>query len=395
MTIDPSTLTLAGGIAGFASGVFLLMYWLQDRTAVAALWWGVANGVLGLGVVLLGLEDVAPAFSRALSPILLTVSAATTWLAARAFNRGSPGSPLFSWLVLMSAAALAATGLQNQEQPRMGLAVAASAACYAVAATEFWRNRTESLQGRWSITALLGFQSFALILLAAEISLSPQVRAVPPIGWFGMIHFVGLVYAIGTGVLLTAMLRQRNELRHKNASLTDPLTELWNRRAFTEFAEHTLKLRRKNSPPVSLLLFDLDRFKSINDRFGHSSGDAVIQLFAETLTNNLRKTDAVGRWGGEEFVVLLPDCDAQTALGKASRVRSAFQTRARYLGGKQIDATVSAGVGTFHERTLTLPQMMASADAALYQAKGSGRNRVVPAGPRRDGEEPDNVVRIA
>jgi diguanylate cyclase (GGDEF)-like protein len=126
--------------------------------------------------------------------------------------------------------------------------------------------------------------------------------------------------------------------------------------------------------PVSVLMFDLDHFKSINDRFGHAIGDETLRLFGTTAAGNMRTHDVVARFGGEEFVAMLPG-DVMDAAIVADRVRVAFEAAAVQVGGHSLKATVSIGAAC-GEATTDIDELIRNADAALYRAKTSGRNRV-------------------
>jgi diguanylate cyclase (GGDEF)-like protein len=130
--------------------------------------------------------------------------------------------------------------------------------------------------------------------------------------------------------------------------------------------------------PVSVLAFDLDHFKAINDKSGHAAGDAVLQLFAKVARETLRATDIVGRLGGEEFVAVLPSTAAEAAIA-AERVREALAAASIVRNGRRITATVSIGVASGSPAT-AIDLLITRADDALYRAKGNGRNRVEIAG---------------
>ncbi len=132
--------------------------------------------------------------------------------------------------------------------------------------------------------------------------------------------------------------------------------------------------QEKSKEPVSVLLFDLDHFKSINDRFGHAAGDETIKLFATTVASTMRATDIIGRFGGEEFVAMIPGDLAEAAVA-AERVRTAFQAAAVEVAGHHMAATVSIGAAS-GEATAHIETLIAQADAALYRAKRNGRNRL-------------------
>jgi len=173
----------------------------------------------------------------------------------------------------------------------------------------------------------------------------------------------------------TAELRQQKEAAELAARI-DTLTGVANRRAFTEVAESEVQRALRYGTPLSLVLVDLDHFKSVNDRYGHHTGDAVLASFARTLTEAVREVDIVGRWGGEEFVVLLPGTGSAEAMQVAERMRSSTADSRLYVQGRQILYTASFGVAEFNPSELSFFGFLGRADAALYCAKDRGRNRV-------------------
>lgn len=163
---------------------------------------------------------------------------------------------------------------------------------------------------------------------------------------------------------------------HRDAR-TDALTGLNNRRAMEERGPLELKRAQRSGTPVSVILVDVDHFKNINDRFGHEAGDAVLRQAAGVLRSALRETDALGRWGGEEFIVVLTDTGVQTAGEVAERMRAAVAA-ARFEGLPD-GATISLGVSTLltvRSPALAWDSLIKEADSLLYQAKKAGRNRV-------------------
>jgi diguanylate cyclase (GGDEF)-like protein len=124
------------------------------------------------------------------------------------------------------------------------------------------------------------------------------------------------------------------------------------------------------------LLFDLDRFKSINDRYGHGTGDEILIAFCRLATSHLRPRDFFGRIGGEEFAALLPHTRPQDALSLAERVCTAFAATPKRVEADLVRATVSVGVAVSHDSTAEVGELLKLADQALYRAKGAGRNRV-------------------
>lgn len=164
-------------------------------------------------------------------------------------------------------------------------------------------------------------------------------------------------------------------------ALRDSLTGLYNRRYFDEALERELALAQRQNYPVSLVLIDIDHFKRLNDAHGHQAGDAVLQEMARYLTDNSRAGDLVCRWGGEEFVVVMPHTPLSGALQRAESWRSSFSAHPFRFGGLLLNNTLSAGVAVWPGDGNTPEDLLQAADRALYRAKSDGRNRVECASP--------------
>lgn len=173
----------------------------------------------------------------------------------------------------------------------------------------------------------------------------------------------------------TEELRQQKELAEHKAR-TDPLTGVPNRRAFTELARVEIERALRFGQPLVLIAIDLDHFKSINDGHGHAVGDAVLVDFTTLVQAQLRVIDQLARIGGEEFVLLLPGTDAKGAYQVAERIRRLLEQRALPIPGGTLRYTSSFGVAELEPQHPGLDRWLARADAALYAAKGNGRNRV-------------------
>jgi diguanylate cyclase (GGDEF)-like protein len=213
----------------------------------------------------------------------------------------------------------------------------------------------------------------ALVGIAAQFMAveAPPMTSAYDIPVAKLIAAEAMSYGIVLGFMLLALSKARATARQKIAALTDPLTGLANRRAFDLAAEREIK-GASGAKPV-LLVFDLDRFKTINDRFGHAEGDRVLRIFADVAARNMRAGDVLARVGGEEFAALLLT-DPSTALAIAERIRCAFAKEAAFLADGLV--SVSVGVAAMQDRTGDLATLMRAADEALYTAKGAGRNRV-------------------
>lgn len=157
---------------------------------------------------------------------------------------------------------------------------------------------------------------------------------------------------------------------------TDPLTGALNRRSFTERALAELARGRRYARPTSLLMIDADRFKSVNDTYGHAGGDAVLQALSSCLEQTLRPSDVFGRLGGEEFAVVLPETRLDDAAQVAERIRAELASLVVMSNGATIRFTVSIGVAESEPTATDVKPALDRADAALYEAKAQGRNRV-------------------
>jgi diguanylate cyclase (GGDEF)-like protein len=176
------------------------------------------------------------------------------------------------------------------------------------------------------------------------------------------------------------MAKERSERIHRTAATIDPLTEIFNRRALMDAGRRVLARIAWDKEAVAVLMFDLDHFKKINDRFGHAVGDRALQTFARTAAARLRATDIVGRLGGEEFAAILPATNLQAAAVAAERVREAFEVAAKEIDGLPVCGTVSIGASATDNPDADMDTLLALADRALYAAKAGGRNRFVLSG---------------
>ncbi|HYD18955.1 MAG TPA: sensor domain-containing diguanylate cyclase [Patescibacteria group bacterium] len=157
---------------------------------------------------------------------------------------------------------------------------------------------------------------------------------------------------------------------------TDPLTGAYNRREFSAMAEREALRSHRYHHPLSLIMFDLDLFKKLNDSFGHTAGDKALQRFTALCTNTLRNVDIFARWGGEEFVALLPETDIEGASIIAERLRKIVSESVLTYNDHKITFTVSIGIAQFKDGETTIEGPLSRADSAVYDAKKAGRNRI-------------------
>ncbi len=190
----------------------------------------------------------------------------------------------------------------------------------------------------------------------------------------------------GEGLFMVAIVRdigQRLELQERlvQAASTDPLTGALNRRAFLAILQNEWQRTARYGSGFSLLLFDLDHFKKVNDAHGHDTGDSVLCRFAALVRASLREVDVFARWGGEEFIAALPHTPLEVAMATAERIRKTVaEQRFAAAEGAEFPVTVSVGVSSLSAKGPPLADVIKWADTALYEAKHGGRNRVMAGG---------------
>jgi diguanylate cyclase (GGDEF)-like protein len=180
----------------------------------------------------------------------------------------------------------------------------------------------------------------------------------------------------------TRLLVTQNRLVHLKDALRreasrDGLTSLWNRKAIFEILDRELLRAERDQGPVGLIMIDVDHFKAINDSRGHVAGDDVLRIIAGGIASVVRPYDSVGRYGGEEFLIVAPGCGLAETVELAERVRSHVAGCSIVVGGSGVSVSLSLGVAT-GKAAAEAEKLLQAADVALYQAKNAGRNRVEP-----------------
>jgi diguanylate cyclase (GGDEF)-like protein len=359
-------------------GVLLMLAWRREQNSNALLLWGVGY--------LLGALSLALVASRGTIPDVLSIEIGIGalllsygfWFAgARAFNGRETPPTVFLVAPLIWLVAMQIPAVQADITLRIIIVTLCQCVMTGYVIKEFWRERSEPLLSRWPIIIVLLTHMLVLALRLPAALLTPMNTSADFFRspTFAAMAFVTVLYTITFAFLLLSMVKERGELRHKTAALIDPLTGLANRRAFLGDAEDFMARTPKHGESLTVMLADLDRFKAVNDQFGHAIGDRVLQIFAETITRTLRAADMSGRLGGEEFAFLMPGTSAAEAEHIAERIRSQFGEAARKVGGCAVNATVSVGVATA-TTPAQLADLIGVADGALYRAKAEGRNRV-------------------
>jgi diguanylate cyclase (GGDEF)-like protein len=355
-------------------------FWLRERDAPWLVCWGSAFLVGACGSLVRFLaEDAADSFLMVASSAFLITAFGLAWQAARMFE----GKRFSAWPTLIATAiwlaSMAFPVFLQSLALRVVVASLITAVFLGLAARELWQGRAEPLMSRMPAVIVLASGACVFLLRAALVDVLPfPLGGLPTVPWAAAgMTFAIVFHAVCLTVLFVSLTRERMEGQQRRFAQTDALTGLLNRRAFAEEGARMVKRCRALHQPVGLLALDIDRFKSINDRFGHTAGDRVLEHFAIILRETLRSSDGVFRMGGEEFCCILPGADADQARNVADRICSMLGTRQVPTEAGRLDVTVSVGVSVVAEGEYDLEALLQRADAALYQAKAGGRNRAV------------------
>ncbi len=352
-------------------GLLLILAWLQQRDARALAWWGAAYLIGASSLALWGAPTPWVALPPEIPFAMIFGACGMIWNGVRLF-RGRPLLPVAAfagaivWLALCQLPLFA-----DGSADRIVLGAVVVSVYTFFIAFELSRERRRSLHSRAAAVIVPFLHSAIFLLPLAMRAFTPDVIAA---SWFTVFALETIVYAVGLAFIVLLMVKDQNLGYYRRAAATDFLTGLFNRRAFLESA---LKLCAQISHrrPMTLMMFDLDHFKKINDRFGHAVGDEVLRVFAQSVRRSMRLTDIIGRIGGEEFAAII-DEPMHLALPVAERVRSNFEKAGVTVQGYTVNATVSIGLAASEALVTNIDALISRADAALYGAKRKGRNRV-------------------
>lgn len=339
--------------------------------------WNAGLGLLAVGWVLVAFRGVLPdVIAVAFADGLIIVGLCMEVAAIIEFGGGSvrraflfvPGAVVFALLIPFTGNYAHTTLLMTAALDVMFCAIAVAAL----------RLGPQAGRGRWIIAVPCFASMFMITVRAAEVGLGEALYTSVYVGslWQELTFIALLASTVVVPVGFLLLHRERDESELYKLATIDVLTGLYNRRAFIDLAGREIARARRLKAPFSVLMMDLDFFKRVNDDFGHQAGDQVLAAFATVATHSVRAEDLVGRYGGEEFCILLPGATLQAAVAIAERLRS--EVALRPLGNLPRLTTVSIGVAACGgEDVVSLDAAIACADEALYRAKQEGRNRVV------------------
>jgi diguanylate cyclase (GGDEF)-like protein len=373
--LDYNSLLLAIGFAGACLAFTLFATWLSSRSEGFLLTWAAGALFLVGNVFVYSAYVSAPALHLAVLAFFLLISGfAVVYGAAVQFRLGV--NPLRRILITAAPALVIGLGGFATRYDVIGFILTnlVAAGLLFASAREYWLARDEARVPILGLTFLYALAGVSFLLCAAVLIADGElVLGKAPDNWAEDLTLVVSIAALaGIGALSLALNQWRLARTHHREARTDALTGLLNRRAiFDLYAERSL------GAFTSVVVFDLDGFKAVNDGHGHAIGDEVLRRFASAIGDSVRSGDVAARLGGEEFALVLPHANMESALQVAERIRGAFADEAIETGNVVVRCTVSAGVAMAGERGQPFEEVLRNADAALYAAKRNGRNRVV------------------
>lgn len=379
MLLDQVSLLVAIACSSIALTVTLFVGWLGSRDAYL-LSWSAGLAVVVVGVIAFGTIGNDFNATQHFTSFALTIAGFSTIYAgalqfrARTVRMAAVAISAGGLILLVGVGYVAGLSGLGTIFANLGMGLLMAMAGY-----QYWEGRDEA-PIPMTANAVLYFVTAVTFGLCASVLVAEGrfVLDAIPNNWAedlnSMMVIVGLT---GIGAISLTLNQHRWARHHHREARTDSLTGLLNRRAlFDRFVPGRLP------PGSTVIMFDLDHFKSINDRLGHATGDLVLQSFAAVLEANLRASDAVARLGGEEFCAVLTDLSLRSGSGVAERARTAFEAAVIHSPRGIAGTTVSAGVAISGADGEPFEDVLRRADEALYAAKREGRNRVSGPAPR-------------
>lgn len=332
--------------------------------------------IVGGGILAAARGKLPEALTTAVPNFMLCWGVYRLYAGTQRFHDVHPDT--LRWLAIVMAVTLGTvwfTFVQPDYAWRLRLVSVMMAVVFALHAWFILRRGLKSFSYRLTAGVLVFIATVQVARLVASYLWPPGDSILNPAPHHALFiaSFSVSILLFSVGAVLMAGDRLRATLEH--LATRDPLTNAFTRRHMDDVCTSELERASRTGQPAALLMMDLDHFKSINDTHGHQAGDRVLVEFAARVQVLLRKHDLLVRFGGEEFVLLLPCTTVEAAFQVAERIRLACVPQTA-----TIDCTVSIGIAAYHPAHDTLDTMLERADAALYQAKSSGRNRVVVVG---------------
>ncbi|KRE71020.1 GGDEF domain-containing protein [Arthrobacter sp. Soil762] len=381
MGLDIVTLRVAFSLMALLLG--LLFYFFAYRTTRAPYsgWWCVALALFLTGALAFLLDGTAlQRWTNPLGHVLLVSGAVSVWVSARSLRRSPPRPLLFAAAPAVTLVACALDSPATNTWAGGPVFLASMGLLFGLATREMWPAEPAYTRVRIPMTASVGLVSvFYLGRLIAFLADGPGGPTFELLFGSAITTMLTMVLLVVVSFSMAGLISEQQTRALRMVATRDDLTGLLNRKAFLDLAAAQLNDRAVTQGTGALILADLDKFKAVNDTHGHAAGDLALQTFANACRDTVRSSDLVGRYGGEEFVLLIPgasDGRAEEIAEEVSRRLAQVPT----VDGLEMP-TVSYGVALYGPGTSDLEDLIASADRALYAAKSLGRNRTVHSDP--------------
>jgi len=383
MELDPRTIVFGSLISATLLGAISLGFGQLRPSARLIRNWGVATLVLAAGLLGLALRDHIPLWlSAGLGNTLIVSGIVLSKRALHVFVGNTPRDHLTWPLMAVFFLLMLYFSEVHDSNVVRTILISVMAGWFAMQAglvlhrqapseTRLSAGVTEYVF--WGVAAVNAARIVGTLLFPPPASLAHG-----PLNSAVFLFFAGFIIVSTLSVMWIEIESLQADLLR--SAQYDNLTGIKRRGTFLADFESEVSRSRRGGPAFSLALFDLDHFKRLNDTYGHPFGDQVLRAFAAVLRASIRKHDTAGRYGGEEFALLMPGTAKDTAAKIAERVRRELETRGVTVDGKRVDVTVSAGVATYGQDGEDWDELLAAADSALYAAKQGGRNRIAAAG---------------
>ncbi len=387
--IDVKTGLLLWSAEALTLSAILMVAWANKHAVLSYLFWGLGLAAHGCGVALVSLRGHIPNFLSIEIANAVALSAYAFAIAGLCHRDGKPLRaigllPVFVWIACMFV-----PGLRENLGHRAMVFNLGAAIGSLIVAHCLWSPGFASLATRRKLSAIFLLQGAASVIGAMVMAVYPadtlqQMVSTP------LTAAASATFLVLEVLFVSKMVMEESEKRLRDLALIDSLTGVLNRRGFFERFEDIRQQAHRDGLSIAIVLFDLDHFKQINDRYGHAAGDQTLMAFSRIVSRRMASQGAFARLGGEEFASIMPVENTEVARSFAEGVRRELSVKRISAIPYTIAATVSAGVKVMEPKTANADVMLSMADKALYAAKHAGRNRLVV-----DGEDTEPLADAA
>lgn len=375
MVLDTATLRIAFALMALVLGLLFYFSAYRFTRSPYSGWWCLALVFFLTGSAAFLFNGTAHQWwANPLGNVLLVHGGVAVWAGARSLRTVPPPRWLFTAIPLVALVASAVDNPGTNTWAGGAVFLAAMSLTVGLASRELWRLEPGYSRVRVPMAAAAaGMSAFYLARLVVFLLEGPDGPTFVTFFGSAVTTLVTMVLLVVVSFSMAALSSEQQTRALRMVATRDDLTGLLNRKAFLDLAAEYLADPAVTRASGALILADLDHFKAVNDTYGHAAGDAALQAFAGACRDTVRATDLTGRYGGEEFILLIPGATADRAERIADAISQRLSDSAHRDGPRM--PTASYGIATYDAGTQGLEALIAAADAALYQAKSEGRNR--------------------